>query len=183
MESAGAAYEFRLDAFATALAAARQRGVDVAVLYDGNANPPDAKGQVFPRDDNRKTAARAGLEASCVERITRAGVKSPPISHHKFVVLTKDGKPQAVLTGSTNFSRGGVFGQANVVHVVEDPAFAAAYLACWDIVRVNPDHADLRARLSALNRLPQDKQPQGTTTLLSPQSSDAALRWYAAQAT
>jgi phosphatidylserine/phosphatidylglycerophosphate/cardiolipin synthase-like enzyme len=176
-----AAYEFRLDDFATALAAARRRGVDVAVLYDGNANPPDAKGRVFPRDDNRETAARAGLEASC-ERITRAGVKSPPISHHKFIVLLKDGRAQAVLTGSTNFSRGGVFGQANVVHVVEDPAAAAAFLACWDLIRVNPDHADLRARLSALNRLPQDKPPRGTTTLMSPQSSDDALRWYAAQA-
>lgn len=177
-----AAYEFRLDAFATALAAARGRGVDVAVLYDGNPNAPDAKGRVFPRDDNRATAARAGLQAACIERVTRSDVKSPPISHHKFIVLLKDGKPQAVLTGSTNFSRGGVFGQANVVHVVEAPAVAAAFLACWDLIRVNPNHPELRTKLSALNRLPEDKPPRGTTTLMSPQSSDAALRWYAAQA-
>lgn len=177
-----AAYEFRLDGFATALAAARARGVDVAVLYDGNPNPPDSKGHVFPRDDNRETAARAGLKASCTERVTRAGVKTPPISHHKFIVLLKDGKPQAVLTGSTNFSVGGVFGQSNVVHVVEEPAVAAAYLACWDLIRTNPDHDDLSAKLSALNRIPQDKPPRGTSVLMSPQSSDAALRWYADRA-
>ncbi len=177
-----AAYEFRLDDVATALAAARARGVDVAVLYDANPNPPDSKGRVFPRDDNRATAARAGLTASCIERVTRAGVKMPPISHHKFIVILKDGQPRAVLTGSTNFSVGGVFGQSNVVHIVEEPPVAAAYLTCWEHMRTNPNHAELRATLSALNRIPADKPPRGTTVLMSPQSSDAALRWYADRA-
>jgi len=173
-----AAYEFRLDVFAEALAAARLRGADVAVLYDGNANPPDTRGRVFPRDDNRATALRGKVESLCLERVTRSDVKSPPIAHHKFIVLLKEGRPHAVLTGSTNFSRGGVYGQSNVVHVVEDPVVAAAYLDCWEMIRGNPDHRELRRRISAMNRIAQDKPQKGTSVIFSPQVDEAALRWY-----
>lgn len=177
------AYEFRLPALAAALKAAADRGVDVQVLYDGNANPPDAKtGRVFPRDDNRDTVAAAGL-AGTRERVTRDDVKSPPISHHKFIVWLKAGKPQAVLTGSTNFSVGGVFGQSNVVHVVDHKAVAAAYLRCWTLIAANPPHADLRAELSELNELPAGLPPKGTRVLFSPQADGAALDWYAKLAT
>src|SRR5260221_13372227 len=67
------AYEFRLDLFANALAKAKGRKADVKILYDGNPNPPDKKGKVFPRDDNRQTAKDAGIKALCTERVTRAG--------------------------------------------------------------------------------------------------------------
>ena len=36
------------------------------------------------------------------------------ISHNKFIVLLKDGKPIQVWTGSTNFTGGGIYGQTNV---------------------------------------------------------------------
>jgi phosphatidylserine/phosphatidylglycerophosphate/cardiolipin synthase-like enzyme len=121
-----AAYEFRLDLFADALRAAHDRGADVKILYDACANPPDEQGVVFPRDANRALALAAHVDTFCQERVTRADVKNPPISHHKFIVLLKNGKPQAVLTGSTNFSRGGVFGQSNVVHIVESAKIARA---------------------------------------------------------
>ncbi len=84
-----AAYEFRLPAFASALRVAHQRGVDVRIVYDGANNPPDAHGVVFPRDENRSTAKTAKVQSLCTERMTRAGVKTPPISHHKFIVLLK----------------------------------------------------------------------------------------------
>jgi hypothetical protein len=102
-----AAYEFRLDLFANALREAHKRKVDVRVTFDANANPKDKKGKVFPRDENRAMAKTSGIKSLCIERVTRDDVKKPPISHHKFIVLLKSGKPQAVLTGSTNFSRGG----------------------------------------------------------------------------
>lgn len=81
-----AAYEFRLPAFAKALKAAKDRGVDVKVLYDGNDNPPDKNGKVFPRDDNRDTATAAKVKSCSKERMTRDEVKNPPISHHKFIL-------------------------------------------------------------------------------------------------
>jgi phosphatidylserine/phosphatidylglycerophosphate/cardiolipin synthase-like enzyme len=173
-----AAYEFRLEPFAAALREARARGVDVQIVYDGNPNTPDRKGHVFPRDDNRATAEAAGLRSLCRERVTRADVRSPPISHHKFVVLLRRGRPVAVLTGSTNFSRGGVFGQSNVVHVVENAAVAASYLRCWELIAGNPEHRKLEAELAALNEVPEALPRKGTSCIFSPQPSLAALDWY-----
>jgi phosphatidylserine/phosphatidylglycerophosphate/cardiolipin synthase-like enzyme len=177
------AYEFRLPAVAQALQAARQRGVDVRVLYDGNANAPDKKGRVFPRDDNRDCCRDAAIEDLRTERVTRADVKSPPISHHKFIVWTRAGKAQAVLTGSTNFSLGGVFGQSNVVHVVDHKAVAASYLKVWDALVANPDWKSLKQTLAAVNDLPADLPEPGTRAVFSPQPDDAALRLYARLAT
>jgi phosphatidylserine/phosphatidylglycerophosphate/cardiolipin synthase-like enzyme len=174
-----AAYEFRLDIFAQALREARQRGADVRILYDACANPPGEDGVVFPRDPNREMVAAASLKQVSRERVTRDDVQKPPISHHKFIVLLKSGRPVEVLTGSTNFSRGGAFGQSNTVHIVEDPDVAARYLECWEAIAGNPDHGDLRDALSAGNRLPEGPPPRGTIVLFSPQREMAALEWYA----
>lgn len=106
-------------------------------------------------------------------------MKNPPISHHKYIVLLKNGKAEAVLTGSTNFSRGGVYGQSNVVHVVEDPHVADAYLRCWNVISANPLHDDLKSQLSATNHIPADKPARGCVTIFSPQETNRALEWYA----
>lgn len=178
-----AAYEFRLDRFADALKAAIDRGVDVQVMFDANHNPPDSKGEIFPRDHNLAAASAAGItKAHQVERITRSDVKTPPISHHKFIVLLRNDKPQAVLTGSTNFSKGGVFGQSNVLHIVENSRVAQEYLNCWTLISQNPDHGELRQQLSELNDIPAEKPRIGTTCIFSPQSNDNALKWYAKRA-
>ncbi len=173
------AYEFRLDLFANALAAAHGRKADVKILYDGNPNPPDKKGKVFPRDDNRQTAKNAGIKALCTERVTRTGVKTPPISHHKFMVLLENGNPTQVLTGSTNYSRGGVFGQSNVVHVAEDATIAQRYLDCWSLIHGNPDYVALRSKLTQSNHLPLAEPPKGSIAIFSPQQNLDALEWYA----
>ncbi len=178
-----AAYEFRLPMFAQALRAAVARGVDVRILYDGNNNPPEEDGLVFPRDENRATALAAQVDGVSSERITRNDVKSSPIAHHKFVVHTVAGKAQAVLTGSTNFSKGGVYGQSNVVHVVESKPVAAKYLACWELIAGNPAPAVLKAALAQLGAIPATPLPKdGTSCLFSPQPTDDALDWYAALA-
>jgi hypothetical protein len=187
-----AAYEFRLPRFAALLQAAHARGADVQVLFDACINQPDAHGVVFPRDLNRATAAAAGVTPLCLDRITRTDVQTPPIAHHKFVVLTHDGAAEAVLTGSTNFSVGGVFGQSNVVHVVNDPQVAADYLQLWTDISANPAHATLKQQLSARNPVPPvpvastppsppvpSLPAPGTTVIFSPQQNLNALAWYA----
>lgn len=176
------AYEFRLQSVAAALGRARDRGADVKILYDANPNQPDAQGVVFPRDANRATAKAAGIESLCIERLTDPDVKFPPISHHKFIVLLQHGEPIAVLTGSTNFSLGGVYGQSNVVHVVEQPPVAAAYLQCWTLMAGKPTHDALRSALSALNTIPVAEPPKGIVAIFSPQQTLAALDWYADRA-
>lgn len=176
------AYEFRLDGFADTLKEATKRGVDVRVLYDANNNPPDSEGDVFPKDENEETARKAKIKSICQDRITRDDVKRPPISHHKFIVLLKDDKAVAVLTGSTNFSLGGVYGQSNCVHVVDDEEIAEAYLKCWDLIEDNPDYKKLKIKLSEWNQIPVGDAKTGTTPIFSPQSTLAALDWYADRA-
>jgi phosphatidylserine/phosphatidylglycerophosphate/cardiolipin synthase-like enzyme len=178
------AYEFRLRRFADALRAAHLRGADVKILFDACNNPPDEHGVVFPRDLNRAMAEEAHVKGLCKDRITRSDVNDPPIPHNKFVVLLKDGQPDSVLTGSANFSLGGVFGQSNVIHIVEDPAVAAAYARCWDKLAANTDFQALRSSFSSSNPLPppQERPPVGTSCIFSPQQTLAALDWYAARA-
>ena len=185
-----AAYEFRLPRLAALLRAATVRGAHVQVLYDACDNPPDAEGVVFPRDLNHATADAAAIRPLCIDRITRADVKNPPIAHHKFIVLTHNGQAEAVLTGSTNFSVGGVYGQANVVHVVHDTQVADAYLQLWTTLAVNPLHAQLRQQLQARNPVPPVAPPPaprlpapGTSTVFSPQQDLSVLTWYAHLAT
>lgn len=108
----------------------------------------------------------------------------PPISHNKFIVLLKDGKPVQVWTGSTNYTDGGIFGQSNVGHVIRDEATAEAYHAYWEQLKENPDNATLKAwtvaqgtALAAGVEIP----PDSITPVFSPRSDQGALDWYGEQ--
>lgn len=102
------AYEFNYKPVLEALRAASQRGVDVRIIYDRRKDKP---GQ-----ENEKAVKDVGIDHLCTERKTNPSA----ISHNKFIVLLKDGDPQSVLTGGTNFSEGGIFGHSNAIHIVEE---------------------------------------------------------------
>jgi len=53
------------------------------------------------------------------------------IVHNKFLVYVGDNGPEAVLTGSTNWTDTGLCAQTNNVLVIEDAKAAARYLAYW----------------------------------------------------
>jgi phosphatidylserine/phosphatidylglycerophosphate/cardiolipin synthase-like enzyme len=58
------------------------------------------------------------------------------IGHNKFVVRTdKNGVPQAVLTGSTNWTYSGVAGQSNNCIVIEDRDVAQQFIDYWERLR------------------------------------------------
>ncbi len=152
------AYEFRQEGVVYALRQACDRGADIRILYDA--------GKDFPRDDNRSAVAKAGIEKFCTERIPRPAA----LSHNKFVVLLKGNKPKAVLLGSTNFSDGGIFGQSNVVHIIENQEVAAAYLAYWEALAKNPDRKVLAQALSGAREIPGEDE-DGTIAIFSPRSS------------
>lgn len=164
------AYEFRLPSVIDAVRAAHERGADVRVLYDA--------GKAFPRDDNRSAVTTGGIEGLVTERLP-----SPlALSHNKFIVLLRNGKARAVLTGSTNFSTGGVFGQSNVVHIVEDPKVAATFLLSWDQLAGNPKRKPLAESFTTARLIDAGYPPEGTTTVFSPRSKIDALEFYARQA-
>ena len=78
----------------------------------------------FNLNDFEEAIKKFALSRICQPR----NAKGISLSHNKVIVLTKGGKAQAVLTGSTNFSEGGIYGHSNVVHICEDRNIAAQYL-------------------------------------------------------
>lgn len=64
--------------------------------------------------------------------ITDRFVPSNCIGHNKFVVLSKDGQPEAVLTGSTNWTATGLCSQTNNALVIENRPLAESYLDYWN---------------------------------------------------
>jgi phosphatidylserine/phosphatidylglycerophosphate/cardiolipin synthase-like enzyme len=84
------------------------------------------------RWDARNAPARERLVKAKVDIQHRMFNNATHIGHHKFVVhVGPDGKPHAVLTGSTNWTSTGLAGQTNNTLLCEDDAVAAAYLQEW----------------------------------------------------
>ncbi|MBV4458156.1 phospholipase [Pseudomonas sp. COR58] len=124
-----AIYEYQLQAIIDTVNAAFDRGVQVRVLY--HARP----------DDEDTTINEASL--AHLPQASKRGRVTHNIFHDKFIVLSRldaggARQPQAVLCGSTNFTANGVYRQANVVHVLDDPAIAASYLRTFEEVWTTP---------------------------------------------
>lgn len=171
------AYEFHFRPFLKRLKEAVGRGVDLKIIYDSK-DKPDSDGHVFPRDANRAAALAEGIKSKCIER---AAFKSA-ISHNKFIVRFKGDVPEAVWTGGTNFSDGGIFGQSNVGEVVEDAAVAAKYADYWDLLADDPTGAELRPEVERISPTPAGKPPAGNSVIFSPRGSLDILDWYAERA-
>jgi len=149
----GAVYEFRRAEVLQAFKAAAERGADVQIVYDGIDDVQ------LP---NEQAIAANGIAALCSPR-TRGS-----IMHNKFVVLLRDGEPEAVWTGSTNISENGLFGQLNAGHQVEDATVARAFRDYWDQLRLNPAPKDLKTWVAANSPRPPVPAAAGTTTVMSP---------------
>lgn len=54
------------------------------------------------------------------------------IGHNKFAVLLENGKPQKVLTGSTNWTSTGLCGQSNNAMIIDSPQVAGIFSEYWD---------------------------------------------------
>jgi phosphatidylserine/phosphatidylglycerophosphate/cardiolipin synthase-like enzyme len=161
-----AAYEFHYPGVLQALRAAVDRGVDLRIVYDARKEQPGTK--------NATAVADFGLGA-----VSRARRTHSYISHNKFIVRLVNGIPEAVLTGGTNFSEGGIFGHSNVVHVVENPVVAAEYLRYWNLLEPDPTNRQLKPLLTNSVVIPGGYPPPGTFAIFSPRSTTDALQFYA----
>jgi phosphatidylserine/phosphatidylglycerophosphate/cardiolipin synthase-like enzyme len=164
------AYEFTDDHVLTALKDASKRTKDVHVLYHA-------------KNDNQKVANENKIKEFRLTKICKPrNAKGLSLSHHKVIILIKGGIAQAVLTGSTNFSEGGIYGHSNVVHICEDPAIAAEYLWLWTELKKNEDKKVDAPIIEPRTPLPAVPSHAGTTTIFSPRTDLRALEWYAQRA-
>jgi phosphatidylserine/phosphatidylglycerophosphate/cardiolipin synthase-like enzyme len=164
----GAFYEFTYKPVLLEFKQAKQRGVDVKIVYD--ARP--GGGQPLHASDPAIDAT--GIRSLMVPRTVNPSF----IQHNKFLVLLKNGAPVAVWTGSTNLSRGGIFGQSNAGHIVRDPATAQSFLDYWTRLAADPTAAVLRVLNEAAGPVPAAAPPKGIATIFSPRGSKRALDWY-----
>jgi phosphatidylserine/phosphatidylglycerophosphate/cardiolipin synthase-like enzyme len=165
----GAFYEFQWPTVLNALREAKGRGVKVSIVFD------DIKNKTGPRAKNEKAIAKSRLKA--VTKSRRNGT----LMHNKFLVLTRNGKPEAVLFGSTNLTENGLFGHANCTHVVENEKIAAKYLAFHDKLTKDPETA--RGNTYKTWTIDQTPAPaklfiEGMAPVFSPRANLDALNWY-----
>lgn len=169
-----AIYEARYQPMLAELKAARDRGVDVNIVFDAKENGSGGD-EAFPREENIVQLDAAGLlAAGCTERAANPSY----IAHNKFIVLSRNGAPEAVWTGSTNWSLNGFMGQLNAVHVVDDASLAGKYLDYWNLLVSDPEGTDLRPELAMLSPVPTVPVNDSIVPIFSPQSGREALDHY-----
>ena len=126
---------------------------------------------------NAAAAHAAGLDAVCKQR--QANPQSA-ISHNKFVVLLENDAPQAVWTGSTNWTDGGIYGQLNVGHAIYDPAVAKVYESYFQQLHNDAQAQPLKEVLQGLTAVPASVPPGPCIIpILSPQPDKKMLNLYA----
>ncbi len=112
--------------------------------------------------DDENHPARQALHEAGVD-ITDRMVANGHIGHNKFAVITdKAGKPQAVWTGSTNWTDTGLCAQSNNGLLVESPELAKAYYAYWK--RLQADDAEQGPAFRASNADALDLSADGGAT-------------------
>lgn len=104
------------------------------------------------------------------------------ISHNKFIVLLKNGKPVEVWTGSTNYTAGGIFGQSNVGHVVRNAEVAQKYCEYWEMLATDPKKADMQEWTVRRQKDLKGPPPSNSITVIfspRPGPTPDMLQWYA----
>lgn len=174
----GAVYEFAYPPVLSALADAAKGGADVRIIYDrrGKASSDPNRLKVWQVSEPAIEAAHLPAGMMIPRRTNSA------IAHNKFLVLLHHGKPQAVWTGSTNLTWGGLFGQSNVGHLIRDPVLAARYLDYWTALAADPDYATIRPANTAETPTPPTPPVAGIHPVFSPRTTLDLIDWYAQQA-
>ena len=96
--------------------------------------------EVGPKSDDADAANRAALKAAGANVIDRILGKGD-IPHNKFMVLTQDNQPTAVLSGSTNWTSTGLCTQSNNALVIESKEVAQHYIDYWNALKADTDAA------------------------------------------
>ncbi len=179
----------------------RNSSTRVTVSANDGAQDP----VVFKNKEVRREEFYDSVATEANEALSRVGLTDPDkldafdkmvlertdttISHNKFMVLLKNGKPIQVWTGSTNYTAGGIFGQSNVGHAVRDEGVAEKYYAYWQKLATDPKKKSSKsdppdAGIRDWNLLHQPDltgppPPNSMTAIFSPRPTKAMLDWYA----
>lgn len=88
-------------------------------------------GSVKKKGEDENANAREAIAAACDVRDRFTAPRA--LAHNKFMVICDSAKaPQAVWTGSTNWTKSGLCTQANNALLAESPSLASFYLDQWN---------------------------------------------------
>lgn len=175
----GAFYELTWADGLAAVTRARDRGADVQLVVHGRDRdrvPAAGEDDSDVKDNDRTAAANAAaVTAAGADGLVtwRRAPNKSSLQHNKFLILLHDDEPVAVWTGSTNLTLGGVYGHANVGHLVSDPVVAADYLAYWRQLRADTATGGLRRRNEHDN--PVGAAPTPVGAVFSPRATSSDL--------
>lgn len=124
-----AIYEFFDHEIAQAFKEARDRNVDVQIVYDSTAGKKSTR-------ESEEVLHHFGLENAATPRTT------VNISHNKVVIRIVDGAPREVWTGSANFSENAFNYQTNTALIVRDADAVAHFEAYFQALKPNPPKAE-----------------------------------------
>ena len=164
----GAIYEMRWPPVLAAFRAAHLAGADVRVIYHAK---PDGTGT-----DNEAEIAAAQIKSLCIPR------RNAKLMHEKFIVLSRNGAPVSVWTGSTNLSENALHGQLNVGHAIHSPSVAQQFLDYWEELRQDPATGAMRDRVEAINPPPSGPGSDPITPIFSPRHGRGVFDWWIEQA-
>jgi phosphatidylserine/phosphatidylglycerophosphate/cardiolipin synthase-like enzyme len=114
--------------------------------------------------DKTNTDARKGFHKLKLD-VTDRMLKKGHIGHNKFVVYVGKNGPEAVLSGSTNWTPTGLCAQSNNAIIVDSPDLAKQYLAYWKLLQkdtkdAGKDRTALQAKtFRAGNNKERPRQP------------------------
>lgn len=177
----GCFYELTYLPVLEALAAAAGRGATVDVTYEAG---------FFKRSENQRVETPNGIRnanaiapfAGQLNLTFRERIHYIDITHNKFLVLSENGHPVQVWTGSTNITPSGFTGQSNVGHIIRDERIAQLYLDYWQMIAADKQREELKAFVNEHTPNPDAELEQDSVTaLFSPRTGESMLDWYGGQ--
>ena len=174
-------YELTYRPVLEALARAAGNGASVDVTYEAGFFSRRRNQREETKNGNRNRNAIS--EFSGTNNLTfHERIHYNSITHNKFIVLSENGHPIQVWTGSTNITPSGFTGQSNTGHIVRDEAVARSYLEYWRRIAADTQREPLKEFVGAHTPNPGPSLPENSTTpLFSPRRGESMLDWYGGQ--
>ncbi len=182
-----AAYEFTYPPVLLAFKQAAARGAVVKIVHEAGK----AKNKTTKKLEDTSATKSAGKAVKSLGLDNQANLtlikrtNREKIPHNKFIILSRNGVPEQVWTGSTNMTESGFLGQTNVGHVVRNRDIAAHYKAYWDQLATDPltsalaDWSETTTPLAQISPRLNNGAPEAIVPLFSPRRTDDMLVWYA----
>ena len=148
-----------------AFKAAKQAGADVKIIYHGL---DDDTGNTNDAGDRRLRRSRA----ICIPRT------NAKLMHNKFIVLSKNGKPVSVWTGSTNYQPQCAVRPTQCRARHSRSALARRFLAYWNELKGDPVADDIKDWAEANNALPPADESDALTPIFSPHRGRGVFDWW-----